>query len=185
MSLEQVEKEIDGITFRYQPLLATPARKLLDDLVQRFGPAVASFVEGLDKADGLNLDTEVNEAALLGGVTRPFGMSLREVFKSMDPKFHADLAEQLGKQSVMVREDGTEPVMNRPIRDVEFATNLFREFKWIAFCLSVQFTDFLEPLQQISLRTVALRAMANTSQSNSTSQSTGTSIGSPPAGGIQ
>ena len=48
MALEAKEKEIDGIVFRYQPMMATPSRKLWDELVQQFGPAVGNAIAGLE-----------------------------------------------------------------------------------------------------------------------------------------
>lgn len=179
--LEPQEKTIDGITFRYQPMMATPARKLLDELVQRFGPVIGSFIEGLSAADELNLETEMN--AMLGTVTGPLGSGIKQLSKQMDPKFHATVVEQLSKQTQFSDDDGASYLPLKKERvEVMFATRLTTELKWIAFCLEVQYADFFEPLRDLPMRAIALRAMANTaSGSRSPKTSTGSSTESQPA----
>lgn len=178
--LEAQEKEIDGIKFKYQPLMAEKAREMFDKLAGRFGPAIAAAVEKLEDAKGLDLEKDLSNS--LGLLTGSAGGLLREVCANLDPKFHKELVHTLGEQTHIMGEKGFIPFAHEQ-REIMFGTKLLTEFKWLGFCLSVQYADFLEPLRNISLRAVVLRAQANASLSGSPPDSTGTSTGSQQAPG--
>lgn len=162
--LEPATKEINGREYYYQPLMATPARELLDQLIRKFGPAAAAAVEGLEGAD-LSLDQSTNVGSVLGVVTDSIGGAIREASRALEPPFHHKLVETLGKQSQIKNADGNFVPLNKDIREVHFATSLLSEAKWIAFCLEVQYSDFFELLKTNIQRAVVSRAMANDSKS--------------------
>lgn len=175
--LEAQEREIDGSVYWYQPLMATPARELLDQLIRKFGPAFAAAVEGLENAD-LNLDQDtVNVGEILGTVTESIGGSIREAVRGLEAPFHHKLVEQLGKQSQIKNTETQNQFvpLSKDIREVHFATNLLSEFKWIAFCLEVQYSDFFALLRTTAARAVAFKAQANESKSRSRKDLTGIS----------
>lgn len=185
--LEPQEKEIDGSVYLYQPLMATPARELLDQLIRKFGPALAAAIEGLENAD-LNLDQDtVNIGEILGTVTDSLGGGVRELTAALQPAFHHKLVDQLGKQTQIKNVETSEQFVpfSKDIREVLFATNLLAEFKWIAFCLEVQYSDFFELLRTTAARAVAFKAQANASKSAYRKGSTGISKESPRMKDIQ
>lgn len=175
--LEAEEKEIDGFTFRYQPMMAKKARALFDKLAQRFGPAIASAVEGLADAD---VDAEMNFAESIGGLTSSAGGLLRGVAGGMDPAFHAALADELAAKTQVMNDDGNFVPLSNDWREVAFGTKLLTEWRLIMWCLNVQYADFLAPLQSLAVTATGLRATA-LSRSDSRRASTGTPTESQPA----
>ncbi len=178
--LEPEEKEIDGIVFKYQPMMLKPSRAMFDGLAQRFGPAIASAVEGLSEAD-INSDMEFS--AMLGNVSKSAGGLLRGVVAGLDPAYHAKLADELAKQTEYKIEGGNFVALGPDIREMMFGAKLLTETKLIAWCLGVQYADFLEPLRNLGMSAMSLRGMA-VSASPSPRESTGSSIESPPAPSI-
>jgi hypothetical protein len=179
--IEVKEKTIDGHDFKFHPMMATPARELLDKLIRMFGPSIAAAVEGLDSAE---VDTNMEITSILGSAMGSIGGSLREIAAAMQPAFHHKLVEELGSHTQWRNEDGNYVPLRKDLREVLFATNLLTEFKWIAFCLEVQFSDFFGLFQTLAGQAVALRAMANESKSRSQKVSTGTYKESPPTNAI-
>lgn len=169
------EKEIDGIRFRYTPLMLKQSRATFDELAQRFGPAIAAAVEGLGAAE-LNADMEI--AQVLGSVTDSAGALLRGFVGGLDPAYHAKLADALAKQTEFVNDKGNWLPLGDNIRELMFGARLLTETKLIWWCLSVQYSDFLAPLAKLGQQAIALRGMA-TSASGSPKASTGSSIASP------
>lgn len=175
--LEVEENEIDGLTYQYSPLMLKPARALFDKLIQRFGPAIANAVEGLQGAD-LTDDMEVDEA--LGNVAGSAAGLLRGVVDGLDPKFHAELCDTFAKQTLVdVEGDGNMlPLVG--VRELLFGRKLLTEAKVVMWCLKVQYADFLEPMQTLATTAIALRATAG-SRSTSRPGSIGSPIESPQA----
>ncbi len=175
--LEPQEKEIDGITFKYQPMMLKSSRAMFDGLAQRFGPAIASAVEGLSEAD-INSDMEIG--AMLGHVSKSAGGLLRGVVAGMDPAYHAKLADELAKQTEFRNEGGNFVPLGTDIREMMFGAKLFTETKLIAWCLSVQYSDFLEPLRTLGVTAMSFRRMGGL-PSTSPTESTGSFTESQPA----
>jgi hypothetical protein len=176
--LETHEKEIDGRTYVYQPLMLKPARALFDRLVQRFGPAIATAVEKLQDAE-LTEEMELGEA--LGHVAGSAGGLIRGIVTGLDAKTHAEISDQIAKQiRVKAEDDSTKLVPLNDLRELLFGRNLLTEFKVIAFALEVQYWDFLEPLRNLSNTALAFRAKAGL-HSRSRMGSTGISTESPQA----
>lgn len=171
--LESTEREIDGTNYQYMPLMATPARELLDKLIQRFGPAVGKTIKALDQANGLSLDHDTKDtSSMLGALAAPLGEGISELADKLDPKFHADLVKTLAKQTC-IEVDGNWPQL-APRIEQHFAVNLMSEAKWIKFCLECQYSDFLGLFQGGAISLMALKAKANGSgsQKGSTGGST-------------
>lgn len=180
--LETESKEIDGRVYTYQPMMLKPARKLFDTLVQRFGPALADGVEGLKDAQ-LDSDTD-NMGELLGGMAGSAASLMRGLVSGLDAKTHAELCDVIAKQMTVEMEDEEGgPVKNMrldTVREMLFGKSLLLEFKVVWFGLQVQYDDFLEPMQNLAMSAMALRAKA--SESASQKVSIGTSTASPSAG---
>ncbi len=165
--IESTTREIDGVTFKFTPMMATKARELLDQLLQRFGTPFGKALEALDQADKLTLDADTaNPVAMVGQMAAPVGVALAELTGKLDPKFHADLVKTLARQTMVVGDGGEEVPLTTDI-EIRFATKLMTEAKWIWFCLECQYADFLGLFQSTALQAVAAKAMANTPASKS------------------
>lgn len=179
--LDVEEKEIDGRTYRYQPLMLKPSRTLFDKLVQRFGPALANALDGLQSAD-IGEEMEVMQA--LGSLSGSAAGLLRGVVQGLDSKTHAEICDTLAKQTTVEwsnEETGqTKYLPLADVRELLFGRNLLTEFRVVAFCLQVQYEDFLAPVQSLATTAMALRAKAG-SRSGSPKASTGLPIESPQA----
>jgi hypothetical protein len=173
--IEPKTKEIDGCTYTYNPLLLKPARLLFNKLLNRFGPAIASAVEGLESAD-FDTDSEVLEA--IGTASQSAGNLMRELVKGLDEKFHAELCDKLAAQTQVDEAGNGNLVPLTQVRELLFAQNLTTEFKVVLFCLEVQYQDFLAPLRSLAEGALAARAAAG-SRSASLKGSIGQSTGSP------
>lgn len=174
------EKTIDGIDFMYQPLMLKQSRAMFDKLAQRFGPAVASAIEGLSEAQ---IDGDMELAQALGGVTQSAGGLIRGVVGALDPSYHAALADELAKQTQYRNESGNWVPLGDDVRQMMFGCRLLTETKLIAWCLGVQYSDFLAPLRRLAMQAVSLRGMA-ISALDSRQVSTGSPTESPPATNI-
>jgi len=178
MKQHTVETTIDGTDFLYRPLDLKEARALFDKLAQRFGPAIASAVEGLGSA---KLDVNMEFTAALGGITDSAGGLVRGVVSGLDPEFHAWLADHLAARTEFRLADSGNMVPLKTIHRMElFRGKLLTEMKLIGWCLSVEYSDFLEPVRGLAQYAISLRATAS-SHFNSHQESTGSSSESPQA----
>ncbi len=172
--LQIEEREIDGKRYQYQPLMLKEARKLFDKLVKHFGPAIAAAVEGLEGADLGEGSDDLSKA--VGNIADSAGGFIREVVNGLDEKTHAEICDTLARQTRVDFDGDGKLVPLWDIREMLFGKNLVTEFKVVAFCLEVQYADFLGPLRRAASMAVALRAKAvsnSGSQKPSIGQSTG------------
>lgn len=178
--LEAITKEIGGYEFKFQPLMATPARTLFDKLVNRFGPTIASAMEGLEQANELNLEQETeDQAGMIAAMFPALGSGIRELSGALNENFHRDIVKTLGDQThVRLEEDGEFVSLRKEVREVLFAQKLTLEFKWLGFCLGVQFADFFELFKAAALKAVVAKAVNNESRSSFQKISTGSFSGS-------
>jgi hypothetical protein len=168
--LEPTQKEIDGILFEYRPLLATPARGLLNKLIGKFGPALAGAIEELKKAGDFDMDADVSELPMLFGDA--LGALVREISLGADANFHNGVVDLLRKQSSAQNTDGNMQPLGTGTGVNMYAEQLFavhqlRELKWIAFCLEVQFSDFLGGLREAGSALMATKATKAAQKSDS------------------
>jgi hypothetical protein len=177
--LEKKEKEIDGHVFRYQPLMATEARKILVGLIQRFGGSVASGVEGLANSDISDVDGDTEISEMLGKMANSVAGIVRQLTISLTPEYYEKLVDTFGKQTeIKVVSDAGQvgwPMLGKGTRDVMFGTALLTEAKWVAFCLEVQYSDFFGLVRTAAAKAVALGIAKTKSPSSSPTGSTGTS----------
>jgi hypothetical protein len=171
--LEIQEKEIDGRTFRFNPLTATEARRTLVGMIQRFGGSLASGIDGLSGSDvtGIDGDTEVTE--MLGKVAGSLSGIIRQFTMNLTPEYYENLTELFGKRTELhVVSGGGQSkwmALNKGMRDLEFGTSLMTEAKWVWWCLEVQYSDFFELARSGAQKAVALGLAAKTEKSPSSS----------------
>ncbi len=173
--LETEDKEIDGYEFRYQPMMLKQSRRQFDQLAQRFGPAIASAVEGLGDAE---IAADMEYLDMLGGLTDSAGALLRGFVGGLDPAYHEQLANALAEKTMYKNAEGNFVPLDNNTREVMFGKNLLTEAKLIWWCLSIQYADFLAPLGNLGVQAALLKARA-ASASGSRKASTGSPIGSP------
>lgn len=175
--LDPQETEIDGHEFQYHPMMLSPARKQFDELSQRFGPAIASAIEGLSGAD---IDRDMDAGAQLGGLTQSAGGLLRGLVAGLDPAYHKKLADALADKTLYRNTDGNYVPLDNAQREVMFGMNLLTEAKLIWWCLTVQYADFLGPLRDLSMQAIGFRSLTGSALASRKEQ-IGSPIGSPQA----
>jgi hypothetical protein len=137
MAVQTETRVIGGRNYRVTQLTALKARALFVRLVKMVGPMVAALL-GSGNARGF-LEMEGKE---LG----PMIVNFCERISDEELDFFCSV---LGEQSQIVNERGEGAIMTRNIIDVEFAGRLMDLFKWLAFALEVNFTDFLSAAKAI------------------------------------
>jgi hypothetical protein len=190
--IEVQEREIDGKIFRFNPLMADKARRMLVGLVNRFGGSFAAGIEGMSDADFQEGDLEKDIALLLGKFTKSLGGIVRQISGNLDPEYYENITDTFGERSEMKIVDENQKTswvkLSKDVRKMEFATSLLTEFKWVTFCLEVQYADFFGLARTASEQAIALRAMAagaTPSGLDSLTDSIGESSASPPAESTQ
>ena len=176
--LESQTREIDGLTYTYQPLMLKPARALFDKLIQRFGPAIAAAVDGLKDAE-IDEGAEIIQA--LGSIAGSVAGFLRGVVSGLDSKTHSEICDVIAKQMRVdypQQDEGTKQMALMDVRELLFGQSLLTEFKVVMFGLQAQYDDFLAPMQSLATTAIALRAKAQ-SGSSSPRESSGSPIESP------
>jgi len=162
--LEIKQTEIDGVGVAYSPLMATPARNLLDKILNEFGPVLADAIERLEGSEVAKVIADfkasqggdvkalpkteaiVNALPLLA---KPLGRLLRGFATSMKPSLHNELVNTLFKR-VQLQTESMEGLttLNKSELELLFGTNLLLETKILFWCLEVQYADFLSLLSR-------------------------------------
>ena len=133
---EQVSREIDGHVYTCTQLGFSDARGVLTLLTKKVMPGLAlglaGAVSGLQKdgAKGLG-DLDFGEVA--EGVLR--------LVKDLDEADLVALEERFGK-TCTVQVDGRAPVLTKENLGPHFQGKLLSYFKWLAFCVEVNYADF-------------------------------------------
>lgn len=166
--------------------MAEPARRILVELINRFGGSFATGLEKLENVSFKNVDENMDFSLLIGQMTGAIGGMARELSLNLKPKYYEDLTNTFGKRSEikMDNEDGPTQMqtMDAGFRNVFFGTRLLLEAKWLAWCLEVQYKDFFTLVGTEGQSVIARKALAAIrSQSSSQKGSTGTSSESPVA----
>lgn len=180
--LEPLETTIDGVEYRFMPLMTDPAREWLDRLIKAFGPSVASMLEGLQGADTRKLDLDTTEEmgllSMLGG---SFGKGLHSFTQSLTPAFHKELVDKFLGQVQYRTEDGNWAPLTKDRRQLLFARKLALETRLVGWCLKEQYEDFFVHLQRLLASAVASLAQKTARNSASRTDVTGGTGGSSPA----
>lgn len=179
MQAEIHTTEIDDREFQFTPLALKPARKLFLQLTRRFGPALADGVAALDKAGDVNPDQEIEQA--LGTMAAPLGAAMRQAFLELDPEFYESLTITFGKRCQVKNDEGRWQELDATAAERAFQSKLMSEMRWVWWCLSMQYSDFLAPAQRAMGTAISLKAAANESRFSSPKESIGKSTESPQA----
>jgi len=150
------EKEIDGRRFSYTPLMVKPARKLFNELVKRFGPSVGGAISSI-QSDITDVKEDTSDGDLVKAIAGALGTGVTGLSQALDPTFHEQLVVDLGRNTMVEESEGMVP-LTADQREKIFGGKMATELKWIAFCLGVQFSDFLDLLKEgVQVATTALK----------------------------
>lgn len=121
--MEQSKKEINGNTYLVKPLPARKGISTLTMLIKLVGPAFSSGDGTDDKR-----------------VTKAFG----EILNGLEAQQVLDIADLFGGCTIVTRKDGTQIALSGgEMFDSHFAAKYAEMVEWLAFCLEVNFSDFL------------------------------------------
>lgn len=178
--LEKQTKEIEGHVFTFNPLFAEQARRILVELVNRFGGSIAAGIEGISETEFEDVEENTDVIELFGQLGKSAAGVIREIVTNLKPQYYEDLTNVFGKRSeVKIEvEDGNSGMMtlDKNYRNHFFGTRLLLEAKWLFWCLEVQYSDFFGLVATTGQKAVAMKALkAMKSSSSFPMDSTGTS----------
>ncbi len=136
--IEPAQKEIDGVNYEFMPLQLKEARKQLDLLIKKLGPAAASAIEGIQTAEDFDEKATLKMLSIVSGSV---GGAIRDFCSVLTPEYHASLADTFLAR-VSCEEDGKKPQLTASKRELMFATKILTETKILLWCLEVQYADF-------------------------------------------
>ena len=153
MGLEILEKEIDGFRYKYRQMPVKPALKLQ-----------VKFTRLLGKA---NIDIESMKAE---EVNVMLGMkALVAIIGSVEYDDLESLILELARQSCFI--DGSKEPELYNCWDTHFEGRLMSLYKWVAFCLYSQFSDFFAGLVDLTRDYLPDMAQSGLESTPSTSMS--------------
>lgn len=130
---ETQETTIDGVSFRVAQLGFKKARKVFMRVSKVLGPALATL--GAESQAG----EEISNEAILGAISGTLATVSDE---DLDW-----LADTFGETTWFSRDREKWPLLKEANREMLFGGgNLLLFFRWIKFCLEVNFSDFLSVL---------------------------------------
>lgn len=163
--IETVQKEIDGVLYEFAPLMATPARDMLDQLVSKFGPTAANAVDGLKTVRSFSLESDAM-TEMVPAIAESLGGAIRGFSASITPGFHKQLVDLFLRQVSFRNEAGEMQGLTPSNREAMFATKLALETKILFFCLEAQYSDFFALLRRgLNYATLSLTKMEKGSSS--------------------
>jgi hypothetical protein len=153
MAVKSEERTIGEHTYRVTQLTALKSRELFSRLVRLLGPGVAAMVSA---GQGISR-SQISQ--MLGEISQ------RVTDDELD-----HFCRVLGSSSQIVAA-GNAVTLDKEVIDVHFAGQLFNLFKWLAFALEVNYSDFLSVFARMQ---AAVSAAAAKSPSPSPPASIGT-----------
>ncbi len=123
--LETKQREIDGVTFSVEMLDGKSSRGVFVRVVKLLGPSLADLAKS-----GAESILDADHTVALGALAK-----LTEGLTEVDLEALVDVFSRKTKIAV-----GAAWV---PVPDAVFAGKLLTMFKWLAFCLEVNYSDFL------------------------------------------
>ena len=177
--IEQREKEIDGVVYRWMPMMAKAARNELDKLIQKFGPTFGTAIKGLQNAGEFDAESEDGILSALPAVAGSVGSAIEAFCHALTPEYHANLVRTFIVGRVKRVTDEGEQVLTADVCETVFATALMLETKILVWCLEEQYADFFALLRKGMTLAALSRAAKKASPSAYRKSSIGTSTESP------
>jgi hypothetical protein len=179
MDLNTHDKRIDGDLYKVTMLPAKHGRKLLLELKTILGPTIAELLRGFGD-DKKGEQTE----SLVDMDMSPIADAVAEFSQAVSPEKYQEVYTLFARHtSVEIGQDGT-PDFRRIIlneQENHFQGRLLTEFKWMAYCLQVNYSDFLSGMESIKSVVGSAVAARMKPKSQSPVTSTGISGGSSQA----
>jgi len=169
--IEIQEKTIDGDCYRFTPLMVKKARAELDKLLQKFGPAVALAIKGLESVNvdaDIDLEGSRGEAIVsaLPAVAGSLSGAVTGFSAALTPAYHAELVETFFK-NVTIDVGESQQRLTPEFCSLHFATRLLTETKVLLFCLEAQYSDFFGLWESLATTIRAARTSKERSRSDS------------------
>jgi hypothetical protein len=131
--LETKSRTIDGLTFHVTQLPLTKARATLVLLGQRIAPGLEGLSAAMASGGGSLGDAD--GTAVLG--------ALGKLLEGLSDADLETLSETFGSASTVDVGDGKTPYLDRARRETVFhGGNLTTYFRWLAFAVEVNYSDF-------------------------------------------
>lgn len=139
MSRETQEKTIDGYIYQVNQLSAPVGRRLFFELKALIGPSVAELLKGVgDAKSGKLMDMDMGWVA----------SAVAAISEDVTPGVYQGTYETLASQT-MFGEEGTGKFVPLEKNQEHFKGRFMSEFKWMAFALEVNYSDFLGALEAL------------------------------------
>lgn len=137
---ERKSKTIEGVTFYVTPLGFKAQRRGFVRLSKAVGPSLAVMSSGTAPAP--------SEAEQEPAQAVEMGPAIRELVDRISDE-DLEWFEQLFGPTTMFSVDDPEktPILREPEREILFRGRLALYFQWLAFCLEVNYSDFLSWLK--------------------------------------
>jgi len=168
------DKEIDGALYKITMLRAKEGRKLLLELKTILGPSIAELLRGAnsEKLESvMDMDLE------------PVAGAVAELSQAVSPGKYQEVYDLFARNTQVVSGDVGSPDQTTFILSGipdHFQGKFLTEFKWLAFCLQVNYSDFLSGLESMKSVVKSAAAVRVPQKSGSPLTSTGTSGESSP-----
>lgn len=167
MAAEAKTRTIGGIDYQVSQLMWGEANQVFGRLLRTVGPAFGAVASG-SVSDLLNRDVNLGEAM----------QSLAQNFTADDIVAIRDV--MLGNNTVQMRGGKGYVLLKGDAWDAHFTGKYFDSLKLLAFCLEVNFGDFLAGIRSAVVAQGLVHEVPASSSSDSPSASTGSSGGSSP-----
>jgi hypothetical protein len=164
------DKRIDGDLYKVTMLSAKEGRKLLLELKTILGPTIAELLRGVGGKDGKG-------ESLLDMDMSPIADAVAEFAHAVSPEKYQEVVTLFASRTTVTIGAGTPDQREFILSQIDnhFQGRFLTEFKWISYCLEVNYSDFLGGLE--SMKSVVGNAVAAkiAQKSSSPVTSTGTS----------
>lgn len=180
MSLPVHKTQINGMTYSVAQLPYSRGKKILVLLYKTLGPALA---DALSKAPDISGDAEVSLgnftelAPAIAAVVRTLADNLSENDFDQVVGTMAEFTNLIGPNGELT------PLTNA--MEFHFGGNYSALFKWLGFCLKINYADFFSEQGPLATLLAKAKAARVSRESQSPSGSTGLSTESPQASGTQ
>lgn len=132
--MKQQTRKIGSSEYRVTQLPFGKAREMFVKLFRILGPVLGEALLSPGSATG---------AAALASMT---GSTLGNILKQMPALITEedlkDFCQVFGEKTQLIRDDGKTPWLTAELQETHFAGGMLEMFKWLAFCVEVNFGDF-------------------------------------------
>lgn len=138
--LETREKTIGNHTYYVRQLGATKGRQALVRLVKTLGPVLGAALGGMSLEQMSKSKEPINVMDMDADTIAPLLESLATHINESDLEWFCDT---FGECTQVKTPEGGQVPLNKEKQELHFAGRYGEMFRWLGFCLEVNFKDFL------------------------------------------